>query len=89
MKVSESKIREVVEILKRRGATRVIVFGSYAVSPSSARDLDLGVEGIPLSRLGAAELEVFRVLKIPFDLISREETPEFFELIARDSRRLI
>ncbi len=88
MKISQKKLETVVEILKSFGADRVIVFGSYVSSPDTARDIDLGVEGIPLSRLGAAEMAIYQVLRRPFDLVSREETPEFFALIAKNSGTL-
>ncbi len=88
MQITEKKFQSVVETLRQFGARRVIVFGSYVSSPETARDLDLGVEGIPLSRLGAAEMAVFRLLRKPFDLVSREESPEFFRMIEKGAREL-
>lgn len=88
MKISDQKIEAIVETLRRYGARRIIVFGSYVSFPEDARDIDLGVEGIPPDRLGAAEMAVFRLLRMPFDLISREETPEFYKLVEKDSNSL-
>jgi len=77
------KIRLAAEELRSFGAKRVLLFGSYAHDPAQARDVDLAEEGIPLERLGMADLAVYRVLNTPFDLISREEDPQFFELVSR------
>ena len=85
MTVPEEKIQQAVEVLKSYGARRVLLFGSYAHDPEKARDIDLAVEGIPLRRLGGAELAVYRLLRVPFDLVSRDEDPEFFDLVAEDA----
>jgi len=81
MNIAPEQMQSVVEALRHLGAKRIIVFGSYIRSPESAHDIDIGVEGIPLRRLGAAELAVYRLLRLPFDLISREETPQFFSMV--------
>jgi predicted nucleotidyltransferase len=79
------KLQSAVSALRELGARRVLLFGSYAYDPEHARDLDLAVEGIPLERLGMAGLECYRLLRVPLDLVSREESPAFFNLIAQDA----
>jgi predicted nucleotidyltransferase len=88
MKIAPEQMRSVVDALKEFGARRVIIFGSYLESPENAHDIDIGVEGIPPRRLGAAELAVYRLLRLPFDLVSREETPQFFSMIEGNANTL-
>ena len=85
MRVAEANLLSAVTVLREMGARRVLLFGSYATDPEHARDLDLAVEGIPLSRLGAAALACYRLLRVPFDLISREEMPAFFDAVSEDA----
>jgi predicted nucleotidyltransferase len=72
-----------VEALVKMGARQVILFGSAAKSPESARDIDLAVDGIPLSRLLDADVVVGDILGQPFDLVAREQNPKFFSIISR------
>ena len=81
--VPMDKIPLAVEALRSFGATRVLLFGSCVADPAHARDLDLAEEGIPFERLGMAELTVHRLLRSPFDLVSREEDPLFFDLVSK------
>lgn len=72
-----------VDMLRALGAKRVLLFGSYPESPETARDIDIAVEGIPLERILEADVAVSGVLRMPVDLVSREENPRFFSLISR------
>ena len=69
MPVMKSVLDRCAVIAREFGATRLILFGSAAESPETARDLDLaceGVEGWDLFRL-AAKLE--DELKTRIDLV--------------------
>jgi predicted nucleotidyltransferase len=70
------------------GARRILLFGSILDSPETARDIDLAVEGIPLNRIIDADVAVYEILKLPMDLISREENPAFFDMIKDDAKVL-
>lgn len=85
MVMSEEKIQNAVQLLRSFGAKRVLLFGSCVHTPEKSRDIDLAVDGIPFERLGAADVAVYRLLRMPFDLISRDEDPEFFELAAENA----
>ena len=85
MVLTKSKLQSAVATLRELGARRVLLFGSYATDPETARDLDIAVEGIPLNRLGAADLACYRLLQVPLDLISREEFPAFYDIISQDA----
>lgn len=88
MKVDACKLDDAVHALKDLGARRVLLFGSYIDEPDRARDVDLAVEGIPLQRIVDADLIVNDILDVPTDLVSREENPAFFDVIADYARIL-
>lgn len=88
MNATDNQLEAAVQALRSHGARRVLLFGSSVTAPETARDLDFAVEGIPLRRLLDAEVAVYRVLKTPFDLVSREEAPAFFDLIREHARVL-
>ncbi len=83
MAVEAARLDAAVRALRKMGATRVLLFGSFAESPETARDIDIAVEGIPLNRILDADVAVHDLLGVPVDLVSREETPEFYSLISR------
>lgn len=88
MAVNLEKIPQAVQTLVKMGAHKVILFGSAADNPESANDIDLAVAGIPLDRILDADVEIGDILQQPYDLISREENSDFFEIIARYGRIL-
>ncbi len=88
MDVRNEQLQAAVQALRRHGAKRVLLFGSYLNAPEGARDIDLAVEGIPLRRLLDADLAVYRIFRTTFDLVSREETPAFFDLIRGQAKVL-
>lgn len=83
MAVNLEKVPQAVQALVKRGARKVILFGSAAENPESAGDIDIAVEGIPLNRILDADVEVGDILQQPYDLVSREENSGFFEIISR------
>jgi predicted nucleotidyltransferase len=86
--VSEETLDRVVASLRSFGARRVLLFGSYADSPEQARDIDLAVEGIPLARLLDADAAILDILDAPYDLVSREDQGDFYDLISPRARVL-
>ena len=83
MAVNLEKMPQIVQTLVKFGARKVILFGSAAENPESASDIDLAVDGIPLTRILDADVEVGDILQQPYDLVSREENSDFFEIISR------
>ena len=47
MAVDQSKIQKIVDLAKTYGATRLILFGSMAKTPLTARDIDIACDGVP------------------------------------------
>jgi len=70
------------------GAKNVILFGGAADSPETTHDINLAVEGIPLESILDADVAVQEILQQPFDLVSREDNPRFFAVVARYGRVL-
>ena len=83
MAVNLDKIPQAVRALVNMGASKVILFGSAAENPESARDIDIAVEGISLNRILDADVKVGDILRQPYDLISREENSRLFDIISR------
>ena len=75
------RLNMAVRALTEMGAKRIILFGSMVESPEKARDVDIAVEGIPLNRILEADVKIHEVLQAPTDLISREESPVFFDIV--------
>lgn len=88
MAVKLDKLPQVVGALVQMGATRVILFGSAAVDPARAGDIDLAVEGIPPERILDADVALMDILQQPFDLVARELNPRFFCVVERYGRVL-
>lgn len=88
MKPIEDRLEDAVRALRSFGARRVLLFGSYARAPRMARDVDIAVEGIPVSKLWRADGAVADALGVPFDLVSSEANPEFFALVGKRAKVL-
>ena len=88
MIVPEARIKRAVDALKELGARRVLLFGSFLRDPEKARDIDLAVEGIPLNRILEADVLLQETLGVPADLVSREENPSLFDIVARRGKVL-
>ena len=77
MAITTEAIDKAVEIAKKFGASKVVLFGSSVDDPSSARDMDLAVAGLSgwnIIRL-AARLE--DELKLNVDVVSLEPQNKF------------
>lgn len=77
MAITTEAIDKAVEISKKFGASKVVLFGSSVDDPSSARDMDLAVAGLSgwnIIRL-AARLE--DELKLNVDVVSLEPQNKF------------
>lgn len=75
------RLPQVIDVLKKMGAHTILLFGSAVDRPQEARDIDLAVAGIPLSKILDADVAVHDILQYPTDLVSQEENPAFFNLI--------
>ena len=83
MAVNLERLPQAVGTLVEMGAKRVILFGSAAMDPARAGDVDLAVEGIPPEHILDADVALMDILQQPFDLVARELNPRFFSVIER------
>lgn len=86
MPVTRDQIDRAVEVARRYGATRVLLFGSAVDHPETARDLDLvvgGVDGWDFFRMSA---EMEQVVRVPLDVVPLEPENAFIRHI-RDRGR--
>jgi predicted nucleotidyltransferase len=88
MSVSAEDIAKALGVLKRCGATRVVVFGSAAEQPENARDLDLACEGIKgwifFEALGRLQEE----LLVPVELVDLSVESRFGQHILKKGKVL-
>jgi uncharacterized protein len=62
MSVQRGDLVKVIEIARRYGVTRLILFGSNLHESSQARDLDLACDGVPGWKLYALGAEIEETL---------------------------
>ncbi len=88
MPVTERHLREAVEIARRFGATRLLLFGSALSNPETARDLDLAVDGVPGWDFFRMAAEMEERLRIPIDVVPLDLDDPLPRLIEREARVL-
>ena len=73
-----SRLASAVRLLRKKGASRIWLFGSLASGghPHAASDVDLAVEGLPAQGLMRTLLEVEEILGVDVDLVRLEEASE-------------
>ncbi len=69
MPVTQDQIDRAVEIARRYGATRVLLFGSAVDHPETARDLDLAVGGVDGWEFLRMSAEIERTVMVPLDVV--------------------
>jgi predicted nucleotidyltransferase len=88
MAVPVEKIEQGRDFLVSQGATFVLLFGSAAESPETARDLDLACEGIPPERFYEVAGRIMMVLDFPVDLVDLSDNTRFTRYIRSKGRVL-
>jgi predicted nucleotidyltransferase len=83
MPVTQHHLQQAVEIARRHGATRLLVFGSAVEDPARARDLDLAVAGVEGWALYGLAARMERALGISVDLVALEPPSPFTRHVER------
>jgi predicted nucleotidyltransferase len=86
MGIDSSLIERCISVACKFGAKRLILFGSAAEAPESARDLDIacdGVEGWKLFELGA---KIEEEIGMPVDIVPLQPVNRFTQYIAKRGR---
>ena len=88
MPITERQLQEAVDIARRFGATRLLLFGSALTNPEKARDLDLAVDGVPGWDFFRMAAEIEERLGVPLDVVPLDVDDPFVCAIERDGRVL-
>jgi predicted nucleotidyltransferase len=82
--LNEADRSAIVELSRRYGARRVLLFGSSADTAREGNDIDLAVEGVPPSQFFSYFGDLIFSLSKPLDLVDLSRDSKFNRLIARD-----
>ncbi len=89
MKPTESYVIEkIVRLAEEYGANCLILFGSYAETPSTAGDIDLACDGIRGWKLYEFAGQIENELRIPTDIVPLSPPNKFTRLIERRGKVL-
>ena len=86
MAISQEDLEKSIAILRRFGATKIVLFGSAAESLESARDLDLACDGIDGWEFFCAGAQLEDALPVPVDLVALSPPSRFTRHIEKWGR---
>jgi len=89
MAVDQSKIQKIVDLAKTYGATRLILFGSMAETPQTARDIDIACDGVPGWKLYEMAARIEDELEIPLDIVALSPATRITMKIEKEGKVLI
>ena len=89
MAVDQSKIQKIVDLAKTYGATRLILFGSMAKTPQTARDIDIACDGVPGWKLYEMAARIEDELEIPLDIVALSPATRITMKIEKEGKVLI
>lgn len=89
MKLTQEKLDIIISLARAYGATRLILFGSAAESPETARDLDLACAGVPGWKLYELAARLEDELRVPLDLVPLSPPSRFTRRIEEKGRILL
>ncbi len=74
----------IIEMARRFGVKRVVLFGSSLCSDRESRDIDIGVEGISEKDFFTFYGELMYALSKPIDIVDLSIKSRFVELIEQE-----
>ena len=77
--VTAEQISKCIEVAKRYGATRLVLFGSAVYDAENARDIDLLCEGVKASRFLSMGSEMENETGIMVDTVPADAPTPFVE----------
>lgn len=86
--ITKKKLEKAVEICGSKGVTRLILFGSAAKDLRTARDIDLGVEGVHGWDTIALAGELENELGISVDVVDTTKNSDPVEHIFKNGKVL-
>lgn len=89
MKIASEHIDKIVEIGKKYGATRLILFGGVVERPEDTRDIDLACDGIQGWKFYEFAARLEEELHIPLDITPLSPPSRFTRYIETKGKALI
>ncbi len=89
MAVSNEQIEKIISVARGYGATRLILFGSSAINPSTAHDIDIACDGVSGWKLYELAAKLEDELKTPLDIVPLTPSTRFTKLIEEKGKALI
>jgi predicted nucleotidyltransferase len=86
--LSEINKQVIVDTAEKYNVSAVYLFGSSLADETTARDIDLGVLGVPRGHFIDFYTELIKRLPKPVDLIDLSKPTLFNKLILRDGMRI-
>ena len=88
MSIAKEQIERCVDVARQFGAKRLVLFGSAAESPDTARDLDLACEGVEGWRFFEFGARLEEEVRADVDIIPLDADDEFSQYIIETGRVL-
>ena len=82
--ISETDKSRIIEVSRKYGVKRILLFGSSATGKEEPRDIDLAVEGLAPSAFFLFYGELITGLSKPVDLVPLDGKSRFESLIQRE-----
>ncbi len=82
--ISQGDKSRIIEIARRFGLTRVLLFGSSADPEKEGRDIDLAVEGVRPSEFFDLYGKLMFSLSKPVDLVDLADDTKFTDIVRRE-----
>lgn len=89
MAIGETHINKIIDLAKRYGATRLILFGSAADMPDKARDIDLACDGVQGWKLYEFAAKAEEEVGVPLDIVPLRPSTHFTEYIEAKGKILL
>ena len=89
MTIQKEQLDRAIALAKAYGVTRLILFGSAAIAPEQARDLDLACDGVTGWKFYELGARLEEELRVPLDLVPLSPLTRFARLIERQGRVLL
>jgi predicted nucleotidyltransferase len=86
--LSETNKQVIVDTAQKYNVSAVYLFGSSLVDETTARDIDLGVLGVPPGLFFDFYGELMKRLPKPVDLIDLSKATLFNKLVLRDGMKI-
>lgn len=80
--------KQVCELARQHGVSRVVLFGSALREPDRARDIDLGVRGVPDGHFFSFYGDVLAVAPCDVDLVDLDRDSRFTRLVESDGEAI-